>query len=87
MKSLGLPVSKKKNFENAFFVTIFKIVTPPQGGATFDPQGRHMYQLGRGPQGDAAHQLSKLFAFQFQRKRILKLIFFVPMFQFVTPGA
>ena len=30
--------------------------------------------------------ISKLYAFQFQRKRILKIGFFVPMFQLVTPG-
>ena len=45
-----------------------------------------MNKLGRGPQGDAKNQISKLYTFQFQRKRILKMGFFVPMFQLVTPG-
>ena len=39
------------------------------------PQEHHMNKLGRGPQGDAAYQISKLYAFQFQR-RILKIGFF-----------
>ena len=45
-----------------------------------------MNKLGRGPQGDAKSKMSKLYAFQFQRRRILKMGFFVPMFQLVTPG-
>ena len=49
-------------------------------------QGHHMNKIGRGPQGDAIYQVSKLNAFQFQR-RILKLAVFVSMFQLVTPGA
>ena len=44
----------------------------------------HMYKLGRGPQEDAKNQISKLYAFQFQR-RILKMGFFVPAIQLVTP--
>ena len=45
-----------------------------------------MNKLGRGPQGYAKNQISKLYAFQFQRRRILKKGFFVPMFRLVTPG-
>ena len=45
-----------------------------------------MYKLGRCPQGDAKNQISKLYASQFQRKRILKMGFFIPMFQLVTQG-
>ena len=45
-----------------------------------------MNKLGRDPQGDATYKMSNLYAFQFQRK-ILKIGFFVPMFQLVTPGA
>ena len=44
-----------------------------------------MNKLSRGSQGDATYQISKLF--QFQRWRILKMGFFVPMFHRVTPGA
>ena len=44
-----------------------------------------MNKLGRCPQGDAKNQISKLYTFQFQRKRILKMGFFIPMFQLLTP--
>ena len=45
-----------------------------------------MNEIDKGPQRDAKYQKSKLYLFQFQRRRILKLVFFVPMFQLVTPG-
>ena len=45
-----------------------------------------MNKLDKGLQGDATYQKSKLYPFQFQRSRILKLVFFVPMFQLGTPG-
>ena len=44
-----------------------------------------MNKRGRGQLGDATYQLSKLYAFQFQRRRILKFSFFVSMFELVTP--
>ena len=50
-------------------------------------QGHIMNKLGRGPQGDATYQISNLYAIQYQRRKILKMSFFVPMFQLVTPGA
>ena len=37
-------------------------------------------------QGDATYQLSKLYTFQFQRRRNLKFAVFVSIFQLVTPG-
>ena len=46
-----------------------------------------MNKLSRGPQGDATYQISNLYAIQFKRRKILKMGFFVPMFQLVTPGA
>ena len=46
-----------------------------------------MNKLGRGPQGNATYQISKLYAFQFQRRRFLKFAVFGSMFQLVTPGA
>ena len=46
-----------------------------------------MNKLGRGPQGDATLQISNLYAIQFQRKKKLKMGFYVPMFQLVTPKA
>ena len=57
----------------------FQLVIP-----SFDPMGHHMNKIDKGLQGDATYQKSKLYPFQFQR-RILKLVFFVPMFQLVTP--
>ena len=63
----------------------FELVTPLHE-ASFDPKGHHMNEIDKGLQGDATYQKSKLYPFQFQRIRILKLVFFVPMFQLVTPG-
>ena len=40
----------------------------PRGQSQFWPQEHHIYKLGRGPQGYAAYQISKLHAFHFQRK-------------------
>ena len=57
----------------------------PWGGDSFDPKGNHVNKIDKGLQGDAPYQKSKLYPFQFQRRRILKLVFFVPMFQLVTP--
>ena len=45
-----------------------------------------MNKIDKGLQGDATDKKSKLYPFQIQRIRILKLVFFVPMFQLVTPG-
>ena len=41
-----------------------------------------MNRLGKGAQGDAKNQVSKLYAFQFHQK----MGFFVPMFHLVIPG-
>ena len=58
----------------------FQLVIP-----SFDPKGHNMNKIDKGLQRDATYQNSKLYPFQFQRRRILKLDFFVPMFQLVTP--
>ena len=58
----------------------FQLVIP-----SFDPKGHHMNKIDKGLQGDATYQKSKLYPFQFQRRRILKLVFLVPIFQLVTP--
>ena len=55
-------------------------------GLVVDPTGHHMNKIDKGLQGDATYQKSMLYPFQFQRRRILKLVFFLPMFQLVTPG-
>ena len=63
---------------------MFKVETPGEGPVLTSRY--HMYKIGWGPQGDAAYQTSKLYAFQLQRRRILNIGFFVPMFQLnVTP--
>ena len=56
-----------------------------RGWGQFDPTGHHMNKIDKGLQGDATYQKSMLYPFQFQRRRILKLVFFLPMFQLVTP--
>ena len=66
---------------NSTFFVPFVPTCDPRGGASFDPN-----KIDKGLQGDATYQKSKLYPFQFQRRRILKLVFFVPMFQLVTPG-
>ena len=56
----------------------------PWGGASLYPKGDHVNKTDKGLQGDATYQKSKLYPFQFQRRRILKLVFFVPVIQLVT---
>ena len=58
----------------------------PRAGLVLTP-GAFMNKVGRGPQGDATYQISNLYAIMYQRKKNLKMGFFVPMFQLVTPGA
>ena len=72
---------KKKCFPCLFLC--FKLVTPGQG--QFQPQGHHKNKLGRGQLADATYQISKLYFFLFQRRKILKFSFFVPMFQTCDP--
>ena len=55
------------------------------GLGQFWPQGHRVNKLGRGPLGDSTYQISKLYGFQFQRRRILKISFIVPMFELVAP--
>ena len=38
--------------------------------------GASYEQINRSPQGDAAYQISKIYTFQFQRRKILKMGFF-----------
>ena len=66
----------------------FQLKTRGGGGsACFDPKSVNKIDKGlQGDEGNATYQKSKLYLFQFQRRRILKLVFFVPMFQLVTPG-
>ena len=72
---------------NEFYIYVPLVPTcNPRGGASFDPKGHHMNKIDKVLQGDATYQTSNLYPFQFQRRRILKLVFFVPMFQLVTPG-
>ena len=71
---------------NGFYISVPLVSTcDPRGGASFDPTGHHTNKIDKGLQGDATYQKSMLYPFQFQRRRILKLVFFLPMFQLVTP--
>ena len=85
IKSLCHPVSEKKNWRLASLFQCSNLW--PRGRGQFWPQVHHMNKFGRGSLGDATYQISKLYVFQFQRRRILKFSFFVPMFQLVTPWA
>ena len=72
---------------NEFYIFVPLVPTcDPWGGASFDPKGQHVNKIDKGLQGDITYPKSKLYLFQFQRRRTLKFIFFVPMFQLVTPG-
>ena len=72
---------------NEFYIFVPSVPTcDPRGEASFDPKGHHVNKIDKGLQGDVTYQTSKLYLFQFQRRRILKLVFFVPVFQLVTPG-
>ena len=64
----------------------FELVTPKSRPVL--TQGHHINNLGTSPLGDASYQISNLCTFLFQRRRILKFSFFVPMFRTCdSPGA
>ena len=72
---------------NEFYIFVPLVPTcDHRSGASFDPKGHTMNKIDKGLQGDATYQKSKLYSFQFQRRRILQLDFLVPMFQLVTLG-
>ena len=72
---------------NEFYIFVPCVPTcDTRGGASFDPKGHHMNKINIGLQGCATYQKSKLYTCKFQRRRILKLVFFVSMFQLVTLG-
>ena len=50
---------KKEEFENGLLCS-FIPTCDHQGRASFDPRGHHINKLGRGLQGDAIYQISKL---------------------------
>ena len=71
---------------NEFYIFVPLVPTcDPRGGGSFNPKGHNTNKIDKGLQGDAMYQKSKLYPFQFQR-RILKLVFYVPIFQLVTSG-
>ena len=75
---LRLPVSEKK-YSEVFIPSSYAQTCDPLEWGKFWAKGHHMNKLGRGALGKSTYQISKLHAFQFQRGRILKLVFFVPM--------
>ena len=69
-----------ESFSNEFYIFVPLVPTcDPQSGASFDAKGHHVNKIDKGLQGDATYRKSKLYLFQFQRRRILKLVFFVPL--------
>ena len=61
--------------KNGFYIFVPLVPTSePPGGASFEPKGHHLNKIDKGLQGDATYQKSKLYPFQFQRKRILKFL-------------
>ena len=76
---------RRKILKLVFFVPMFQLVTP-WAGPVLTPRASYD-KLGRSPQGDAKSQISKLYAFQFLSRRILKMGFFIPIFQLETPVA
>ena len=66
---------KDEEFWSWFSLFLCSNLWPP-GWGQFWPHKHHINKLGRCPQGDAKNQISKLYTFQFQRKRILKMGFF-----------
>ena len=86
MKALRLPVSENINFE-VDLLCYYVLTCDPWGPQPFGPQGHHIKKCDKGPLLDATCQISKLLTFQLQRRKILKMTFFVPMFQFVTARA
>ena len=56
----------------------------PSGRGQFWLHRNHMNKIDKCPERDAKYQISKLQSFQFQRRRILKLVFLVPKIQLVT---
>ena len=74
------PESFSPQMNSTSFYLCFQLVIP-----SFDTKGHHTNKIDKGLQADATYQISKLYPFQFQRRRILKLVFFVPIFQLVTP--
>ena len=64
---------------NSTFFVPFVQTCDHRGGTNFDPKGHHMNKTDKGLKGDATYQKSKLYPFKFQRRRILKLVIFVPV--------
>ena len=86
-QSSALSCFRDEKFWNLSSMFLCSNIWPP-GWGQFWPHGHHMNKLGRGPLGDATYQISKLWAFfHFQRRKILKSVFFVPILQLVTPKA
>ena len=79
IKALGLQISKKKNFEVGLLCFYVLTCDPHLLGPVLTP-GVHMNKLGRGLQRDATFQISKPSVFKYERRRILKFAFFVPIF-------
>ena len=83
MKAPRLLLSEKKNFE-VCLVPMFKIVTPVVG-PVLTPEASNVQTWLRSTRKCCIPDIKTLHL-PFQRRRILKMGLFVPMFQLVTPG-
>ena len=76
---------REEEFQNLSSLFLCSNLWTPRQDQSW-PKGHHMNKLGRGPQGDATYKISKLQAFQFQSRRIIKFSFLVPTLNLWPPG-
>ena len=79
-----MPSSFRKNNFEIFIPCSYVQNCDPLGWGKFWAKGHHMNKLGKGVLGNATYQISKLHALHFQRRKVLKIGCFVPMFHLVT---
>ena len=60
-----------------FYDFFKKLVIATQGGVQSDPGGHDLNKLDRGPLGNAACKISKLYASWFKRRRFLKFLLYI----------
>ena len=58
------PESFSPQMNSTSLLPWFQLVIP-----SFDPKGHHMNKIDKGLQGDATYQKTKLYPFQFQRRK------------------
>ena len=61
------PESFSPQINSTSLFLCFQLVIP-----SFYPKGHHMNKIDKGLQGDATYQMSRLYPFKFQRRKILR---------------